>query len=73
MFYTSDEPLGILFIIAVIHIYLGCKKSLSQGLINFTRVAAIIAVIFFLPKLGGLLIAVLLGILLYAIIKDYFR
>ncbi len=73
MFDTSDEPLGILFIIAVIHIYLGFKESSSQGLINFTHVAAIIAVIYLFPKLGSLLIAVLLGMLLYTIIKDYFR
>jgi hypothetical protein len=68
----DDDPVGLLFILGIIHIYLGFKESTSQGTINLSQVAAIIAVILFFPKLGSLIIALLLGMLLYTLIKGYF-
>lgn len=69
----DDDPLGLLFILGIIHVYLGFKQNTSQGAINLCQVGVIIAVIIFFPKLGSLIIALLIGMLLYTIIKDYFN
>ncbi len=70
---SSGDPVGILFVLALIHIYLGFKEGVSQGLLNLAHISAIAGVVYFFPKLGSLVIAALLAMLLYIIIKDYLK